>query len=96
MTDELPRDARRLFAHYDEPARLPDRSPTLVLARLMEEGNAADLRWLTSAYAEADLAAWVDAHGDRQLSRRSLALWRLLLDRPGDGSDRPGDELWPL
>jgi hypothetical protein len=96
VTDELPPDARRLLSHYDDPARLPNESPTLVLAKLMEEGDVDDLRWLTSAWGEADLATWIDTRGHRQLSRRSLAFWRLLLDRPGDDHARPGDALWPL
>jgi hypothetical protein len=96
VTDELPRDARRLFAHYEDTAALPDTSPTLVLAKLMEEGDVDDLHWLTSACSEADLATWLDTRGPRQLSRRSLAFWRLMLDRPDDGTAHSGDELWPL
>lgn len=96
MTDDLPSHTRRLFAHYSDPARLPGDSPQLVLAKLMEEGDSTDLRWLTQAFDENELAAWIDDHGQRQLSRRSLAFWQIVLARPGHRGSRPGDELWPL
>ena len=96
MTDELPGHACRLFAHYEDPAQLPAASSHLVLAKILEEGDRADLRWLTDRYSEPELATWVDQHGDRQLSSRSLAFWRIVLTRTGPGTRRAGEALWPL
>jgi hypothetical protein len=82
-----------------------------VIARLLEDGDSADLRWLIGAAGEPALAAWLERHGARQLSRRSLAFWQLALGRrarpaaaaPGPGippmapiPELPRKALWPL
>ncbi len=96
MADTLPAATRRLFAHYANLERLPETSAPLVMARLMEEGDGSDLRWLTGRYPESDLSDWLDQHGLRQLSRRSHSFWRAVLDRPTDRREAPGEPLWPL
>jgi len=48
---------------------------------------------------EADLAAWVERHGRRKLSRRSHAFWQAVLDvqyDPADSDNTQGTDLWPL
>jgi hypothetical protein len=72
-----------------------------VMARLLEDGDRADLAWLCGRLGEETLAAWLELHGARRLSRRSLAFWAVLLDRPGLRPERlPAlarrRELWPL
>jgi hypothetical protein len=66
------------------------------LARLLEDGDGADLTWLTAQIPEPEIAAWLARHGGRQLSRRSRAFWAAVLDiLPGPPA--PGsDALWPL
>lgn len=83
----------RLFPSVgrDELARPASRD--FLVARLLEEGDRRDLFWLTSHVPETELARWIERRGTRQLSRRSLAFWSLLLDTP---TDPPGDALWPL
>ena len=91
----LPENTRRLFAHY-EPGGLDLRRHRLFLiARLLEDGDGADLAWLARAVPEAELAAWLAGRGGRQLSARSRAYWRIVLgvETPG-GLSSP--ELWPL
>jgi hypothetical protein len=53
-----------------------------VLARLLEDGDREDLAWLCRQLSPGALAAWVERHGARRLSRRSLAFWAVTLDRP--------------
>lgn len=96
MSQRLPKNTLRLFAHYEDPEQLPAVSPELVIAKLLEEGDASDLDWLTETYPESQLASWLDRHGDRLLSRRSCSFWRILLDRPHSAGEEPGDPLWPL
>jgi hypothetical protein len=71
-----------------------------VIARLLEDGDGADLAWLTETVAEDDLAAWLERHGGRQLSRRSRAFWEVVLATvPGHSAgaaSEAGDLLWPL
>jgi hypothetical protein len=78
-----------------------------VIARVLEDGDRRDLAWLFGAYGRERLSAWLRKRGERQLSRRSRAFWRVILDADGDaGGDAGGGpgprisrrspELWPL
>jgi hypothetical protein len=67
-----------------------------VIGRLLEDGDGADLAWLTESVPEADLAAWLERHGGRRLSRRSRAFWEVVLGRPAGPAAEAGAALWPL
>ena len=94
----LPAGIRRLFPDRAEADLAPERAPSLLISRLLEDGDAADLAWLLQTFPEADLAAWVERHGGRQLSRRSRAFWQVVLGVEASPPDlRPQPEaLWPL
>ena len=85
-----------------EAPRLDAAAPDpYVLARLLEDGDRADLTWLCRQVSAADLAAWIERHGARRLSRRSLAFWAVTLDRADLLPERRPElarrrELWPL
>jgi len=83
----------RLFPHSAAGVPLDGDGRAFLIARLLEEGDSEDLTWLASAVSSEELEGWVRSRGARQLSRRSLRFWALVLDVvPGPG---PGDELWP-
>src|ERR1700676_5435121 len=72
-----------------------------VMARLLEDGDREDLAWLCRQLPASALAAWVERHGARRLSRRSLSFWAVTLDRPDLLRERQPAlqrrrELWPL
>jgi hypothetical protein len=72
-----------------------------VMARLLEDGDREDLAWLCRQLPADALAAWVERHGARRLSRRSLSFWAVTLDRPDLLPQRQPAlerrrELWPL
>lgn len=92
----LPRAARRLFSDYDEADLTADRSSSLLLARLLEDGDAADLAWLLKRILEPALADWFARHGGRQLSRRSRAFWEIVLGRSAGPVHPQAESLWPL
>lgn len=92
----LPPGARRLFSEYDAADLTLERSGSLLIARLLEDGDAADLAWLTSAIPEPALADWFARHGGRQLSRRSRVFWEMVLGRPPGPVHPQADSLWPL
>ena len=96
MSGKLPRTARRLFAHYEEVESLPTVAPELVMAKLLEEGDAMDLRWLTRTYSPSRLCSWLEHHGDRLLTRRSLSFWNMVLDQPQPSTEGAENQLWPL
>ena len=91
---EIPQETRRLFPGYtdaDLAAGLP-----FLIARLLEDGDEADLRWLTRNVPETDLAAWLEQRGGRQLSIRSRACWEAVRDRPAGGEVPISKALRPL
>lgn len=92
----LPAGARRLFAGYDPETLDPLADRSLLFARLLEDGDGADLAWLTAQVPEAEIAAWLARHGGRQLSRRSRAFWAAILGVPPGPAAPVGDSLWPL
>ena len=91
---DIPPETRRLFPGYadaDLSAGLP-----FLIARLLEDGDEADLRWLTGNVPETDLAAWLEQRGGRQLSVRSRAFWEAVLGRQAGGEVPARSALWPL
>jgi hypothetical protein len=108
---ELRDAARRLFGETGAAAapELAAAAPELdasapdpyVMARLLEDGDRADLAWLRGQLPAGALAAWVERHGARRLSRRSLAFWAAVLDRPDLRPELLPElarrlQLWPL
>ena len=89
-------DARRLFPD-DEEAAL-DAAPSYRTARLLEDGDRADLR----AFLDGDpqpAGDWLERHGARRLSRRSLAFWEWVLERKAvtdPEAQALRSALWPL
>jgi len=92
----LPAGARRLFPHYAEEDLDPGRAPSLLISRLLEDGDAADLAWLLKTFPEPEIAAWLARHGRRQLSRRSRAFWEAVLGMEAGPADSEAKALWPL
>lgn len=104
----LPAGVRRLFPHYFEENSEenseandldPRRAAPFLISRLLEDGDAADLAWLSQTLGEAEMAAWLERHGGRQLSVRSRAFWELVLGRPAGGEtvdSATRNALWPL
>lgn len=74
----------------------PGGARSLLLARLLEDGDRNDLAWLVGALPESEIAAWFQSHGGRKLSRRSAAYWQAVLGVSA-GAPAPGRaDLWPL
>jgi hypothetical protein len=90
----LPPGAQRLFAHYEAP--LPAEAANVVITRLLEDGDRQDLRWLFHHFGRPHLASWVERHGARQLSRRSLWFWRTTLGLGPPELPAVREDLWCL
>ena len=84
----------RLPAHYDRQAVAVEEHAPWLIARLLEDGDSRDLRWLLTHIDREQVRRWVIERGARQLSGRSLAFWRLVLDVEAVGEPR-GEALWP-
>ncbi len=74
----------------------PNGARSLVLARLLEDGDRIDLAWLFAALPESEIAAWLSAQGGRKLSRRSAAYWQTVLGTPAGAPAAGRADLWPL
>jgi hypothetical protein len=90
----VPEGTRRLFPHYDEADLAGDSS--MLIARLLEDGDAADLAWLFGKFPETEIADWLSRHGGRLLSSRSRAFWEDVLGRPSGSAHPEAAALWPL
>ena len=88
----VPAGALRLFSAYDEA----DLTPSLLISRLLEDGDAADLGWLFRTVSEPVVAAWLAHQGGRKLSRRSRAFWQVVLGTEAAPPRETSDALWPL
>ena len=88
--------AQRLFSAYDEADLTPARSGSLLIARLLEDGDAADLAWLFRTFSEPVVAGWLSRQGGRKLSRRSRAFWQVVLGTEATPPRDASDALWPL
>lgn len=95
-TAPLPEGARRLFPGYAEEELRGEEARSLLLARLLEDGDSADLKWLRREVGEAALVDWLVDHGGRQLSERSRAFWALVLDRAPSRPAPDSVALWPF
>ena len=91
----LLKGTRRLFPHYEE-VDYEEMGDSLVIARLLEDGDAADLAWLFSWFSETEVAGWLSRHGGRLLSARSRAFWEDVLGRPAGPAHPEAAALWPL
>lgn len=92
---QAPPETARLFPH-DRSFPDPETQRPYLLARLLEEGEGADLAWLTEIVPEVEIAAWFAASGGRALTHRSRSFWRLVLGVEPGPAPAVAAELWPL
>lgn len=77
---DIPSDMAWLFPEYAFPVMDVQTHQGVIIERVLERGSWEQLRWLFATYGEAAVADWIAKHGFRLLSRRSFALWRLVLN----------------
>jgi hypothetical protein len=93
---EIPPAVLRLFPHHPVESLLTPEGRSLLIARLLEDGDRQDLAWMWSVIDPSEVRAWFEARGGRQLSRRSRTFWEVLLGLTHRPSPTPAEELWPL
>ena len=92
----LPPAVARRFPAYDEASVADSAHRAFLVARLLEEGESGELRWLFAAVGREAIAAWLAARGGGALSRRSRAFWSAVLEVPVPTPRPLARELWPL
>lgn len=76
----VPRSMAWLFPETT-PARLdPERDARLVIARVVERGRLADVRWCMRRYGLDRIHRFFREEAHPELSPRTIALWRVVLD----------------
>jgi hypothetical protein len=93
---QLPDSSLRLFPHHRPKHLAAAEVEALLIGRMLEEGETADLRWLAATVPEERLASWLGERGGRQLSRRSRAFWQVVLHRQAPEPPDIATCLWPL
>ena len=69
-----------LFPEYAFSIMDAESHQGVIIERVLERGSWEQVRWLFATYGERVVAQWVSRHGFRLLSKRSFALWRLVLN----------------
>jgi hypothetical protein len=101
---DIPPGTLRLFPDHDPGDLAPGEDASLLISRLLEDGDSADLAWLARTVPEPALAGWLGRRGARRLSLRSRAFWEVLLGVPAGGAMSETDAeaeavrkaIWPL
>ena len=82
----IPRAQHWLFWDVDPACVSPIRDAAFVIPRVLEHGMLADVRWLLRRVGEPRIHAFLREAGDPELSRKTIAFWRVYF--------RAGDEAW--
>jgi Family of unknown function (DUF6922) len=93
----LPQSADWLFPEYEFGSLEPEEYADTIMERILERGTRAEVNWLFDHYGEHRVQDWVRRRGLRALSRRSFALWRLILGvtQPNAPAWAKSDGAWP-
>lgn len=79
----VPHEQRWLFWDVDPDALEPERDKRYILARVLERGRLADVRWAVEVFGLEAIRNFFKAGGHPELSRRTLALWTAFFDDQG-------------
>ena len=80
VPNTLPDDSAWLFPEYDFKTIELESHKGVIIERILEKGSWEQVRWLFKTYGDEEVKSWVRQHGFRLLSKRSFALWSLVLD----------------
>jgi len=75
----LPESTAWLFPEYEFNKINPHAYRYVIMERILERGTWAEINWLFDEYGEQAVRDWVRQWGFRALTRRSFALWQLVL-----------------
>ena len=79
----VPAEHRWLFWDVDPDAINLQRDRRYILARVLERGRLADVRWVVREYSLDGLHDFFESGGHPELSPATLGLWRAFFDEKG-------------
>ncbi len=72
----VPTDLHWLFWDVAPASLDPEKHERFILARVLEKGRLADVRWLVTQFGEARILEFMRHSGHSELSDRTCAFWR--------------------
>ena len=75
----LPASTAWLFPEYTFDKMDDEGYADVIIERILERGTWSEINWLFETYGEQAVRDWVRQRGFRALTRRSFALWQLVL-----------------
>jgi len=75
----LPESTAWLFPEYEFSQVKLNTHRHVIIERILERGTWSEVNWLFDVFGEKDVRDWVRQWGYRALTRRSFALWQLVL-----------------
>lgn len=85
----VPVEQRWLFWDVDPAAIDLERDRRYVLARVLERGRLADVRWAVGVYGVDGVQAFFRNGGHPELSRATVGLWRAFFNESGEPWPNP-------
>ncbi len=85
----VPAEHRWLFWDVDPDAIQLERDVRYVLARVLERGRLADVRWAVGVYGLDAVHNFFRSGGHPELSRATVGLWRAFFNDTGDAWPNP-------
>jgi len=76
----IPVSARPFFQEYNLEHLDVDQHAALVIERILQYGNRAEVRWLSETYGRDQIRHWLIQSGMSRLSLRRYHLWRFVFD----------------
>lgn len=76
----VPRSLAWLFPEVELRALSAVRDGPFILARVLERGRLRDVRWAMDRFGLAGIHRFLREQGHPELSPRTLAFWRVVLD----------------
>ncbi|HEY1534244.1 MAG TPA: hypothetical protein VGF76_09500 [Polyangiaceae bacterium] len=85
----VPAERRWLFWDVEPDAIDLERDRRYVLARVLERGRLADVRWAAQVYGLDGVHEFFRTGGHPELSRATVGLWRAFFNEQGDPWPNP-------
>ena len=76
----VPSSLAPFFQEYDLAALTPQKDAATIIERTLRFGTRTELRWLFTAFSQAQVRDWLQAWGRFALPEPHLSFWQLVLE----------------
>lgn len=76
----IPLSLTPFFQEYDFTQLTPEKDAHIIIERVLQFGNRAEIKWLFGVYPQEQVAAWVRRFGKDKLPQPHQAFWEIVLD----------------